>query len=76
MGTSSATAWPKSRLSVQMINANGPPERARGNLQCGYELLEFQDQLKQYPPGTEVSAFFFHRVAVPGMCLGELASRE
>ncbi len=28
-------------------------------------------QLKQYPPGTEVSAFMFQRVAVPGMCLGE-----
>jgi hypothetical protein len=40
-----------------MINANGPAERARGDLQCGYELLEFQDQLKQYPPGTEVSTF-------------------
>ncbi|HEY6387268.1 MAG TPA: hypothetical protein VIX91_16455 [Candidatus Acidoferrum sp.] len=40
----------------------------------GYELPEFQAQLKQYPPGTAVSAFFFHRVAVPGMCLGELAS--
>ena len=37
----------------------------------GYELPEFQAQLKQYPPGTEVSAFMFQRVAVPGMCLGE-----
>jgi heme-degrading monooxygenase HmoA len=37
----------------------------------GYELPEFQAQLKQYPPGTVVSATFFQRVAVPGMCLGE-----
>jgi len=37
----------------------------------GYELPEFQTQLKQYPPGTVVSASFFQRVAVPGMCLGE-----
>jgi hypothetical protein len=37
----------------------------------GYELPEFQSQLKQYPPGTVVSASFFQRVAVPGMCLGE-----
>jgi hypothetical protein len=34
MGASSATAWPKSWLSVKMINANGPAERARGDLQC------------------------------------------
>ena len=40
----------------------------------GFELPEFQAQLKQYPPGTEVSAFFFQRVAVPGMCLGELVT--
>jgi nicotinamidase-related amidase len=26
---------------------------------------------KSYPPGTEVSAFMFQRVAGPGMCLGE-----
>ena len=37
----------------------------------GYELPEFQAQLKQYPPGTVVSASFFQRIAVPGMCLGE-----
>jgi heme-degrading monooxygenase HmoA len=37
----------------------------------GYELPEFQAQLKQYPPGTVVSASFFQRVAVPGMSLGE-----
>jgi quinol monooxygenase YgiN len=37
----------------------------------GYELPEFQAQLKQYPPGTVVSASFFQRVAVPGMCVGE-----
>jgi heme-degrading monooxygenase HmoA len=37
----------------------------------GYELPEFQTQLKQYPPGTVVSASFFQRVAVRGMCLGE-----
>jgi heme-degrading monooxygenase HmoA len=37
----------------------------------GFELPEFQAQLKQYPPGTVVSANFFQRVAVPGMCLGE-----
>jgi|SRR5580704_13340319 heme-degrading monooxygenase HmoA len=37
----------------------------------GFESPEFQAQLKQYPPGTEVSAFMFQRVAVPGMCLGE-----
>ena len=37
----------------------------------GFESPEFQAQLKQYPPGTEVSAFMFLRVAVPGMCLGE-----
>jgi quinol monooxygenase YgiN len=40
----------------------------------GYESPEFQAQLKQYPPGTEVSAFMFQRVAVPGMCLGELVT--
>jgi heme-degrading monooxygenase HmoA len=39
----------------------------------GFELPEFQLQLKQYPPGTEVSAFMFQRIAVPGMCLGEPA---
>jgi heme-degrading monooxygenase HmoA len=37
----------------------------------GYELPEFQAQLKQYPPGTVVSASFFQRVAMPGMCVGE-----
>jgi quinol monooxygenase YgiN len=37
----------------------------------GFELPEFQAQLKQYPPGTVLSASFFQRVAVPGMCLGE-----
>jgi heme-degrading monooxygenase HmoA len=37
----------------------------------GYELPEFQAQLKEYPPGTVVSATFFQRVAVPGMCIGE-----
>jgi len=42
----------------------------------GFELPEFQAQLKQYPPGTEVSAFFFQRVPVLGMCLGEAAAAE
>ena len=37
----------------------------------GYELPEFQAQLKQYPPGTVVSASFFQRVAIAGMCVGE-----
>jgi heme-degrading monooxygenase HmoA len=37
----------------------------------GFESPEFQAQLKRYSPGTEVSAFMFQRVAVPGMCLGE-----
>lgn len=37
----------------------------------GFESPEFQAQLKQYPPGTEVSGVMFQRVAVPGMCLGE-----
>jgi heme-degrading monooxygenase HmoA len=37
----------------------------------GFESPEFQAQLKQYPPGTEVSALMFQRVAVPEMCLGE-----
>ena len=37
----------------------------------GYELPEFQAQLKQYPAGTVVSATFFQRVAVAGMCVGE-----
>jgi heme-degrading monooxygenase HmoA len=37
----------------------------------GYELPEFQAQLKQYPPGTVVSASFFQRVAIPGMCVGD-----
>jgi heme-degrading monooxygenase HmoA len=37
----------------------------------GYELPEFQAQLKEYPPGTVVSANFFQRVPVAGMCLGE-----
>jgi heme-degrading monooxygenase HmoA len=37
----------------------------------GYELPEFQAQLKQYPAGTVVSASFFQRVAIPGMCVGE-----
>jgi heme-degrading monooxygenase HmoA len=42
----------------------------------GFESPEFQAQLKQYPPGTEVSAFMFQRVAVPGMCLGEPVASE
>jgi heme-degrading monooxygenase HmoA len=37
----------------------------------GFELPEFQAQMRQYPPGTVVSASFFRRIAVPGMCLGE-----
>ena len=37
----------------------------------GYELPEFQAQLKQYPAVTVVSASFFQRVAVAGMCVGE-----
>jgi heme-degrading monooxygenase HmoA len=37
----------------------------------GFELPEFQAQLKQYPPGTVMSASFFQRVAVPGMYIGE-----
>jgi hypothetical protein len=37
----------------------------------GFESPQFQSQLKQYPPGTEVSAFMFQRAAVPGMCQGE-----
>jgi heme-degrading monooxygenase HmoA len=37
----------------------------------GYESPEFQAQLKQYPSGTVVSASFFQRVAIPGMCVGE-----
>ena len=37
----------------------------------GFELPEFQAQLKQYPTGTVVSASFFQRIAVPGMCLAE-----
>ena len=37
----------------------------------GFERPEFQAQLKRYPPGTEVAAFMFQRIAVPGMCLGE-----
>ena len=37
----------------------------------GYESPEFQAQLKQYPPGIVVSASFFQRVAIPGMCVGE-----
>jgi heme-degrading monooxygenase HmoA len=40
----------------------------------GFESPEFQVQLKQYPPGTEVSAFMFQRVAVAGMCLGEFVT--
>ena len=40
----------------------------------GYELPECQARLKQYPPGTVVSASFFQRVAVPGMCVGEGAA--
>jgi hypothetical protein len=28
-------------------------------------------QLKQYPAGTVVSASFFQRIAVAGMCVGE-----
>jgi heme-degrading monooxygenase HmoA len=42
----------------------------------GFESPEFQTQLKQYPMGTEVSAFMFQRVAVPGMCLGELVTSK
>jgi hypothetical protein len=42
-----------------------------GAFKHGFESPEFQAQLKQYPPGTEVLAFMFQRVAVPGMCLGE-----
>jgi quinol monooxygenase YgiN len=42
-----------------------------GAFRRGYELPDFQAQLKQYPPGTVVSASFFQRVAVPGMSLGE-----
>jgi quinol monooxygenase YgiN len=38
---------------------------------AGYERPEFQAQMTQYPPGTVVSASFFQRVAVPGMCIGE-----
>ncbi len=45
-------------------------------LKHGFESPEFQAQLKQYPPGTEVSAFMFQRVAVPGMCLGEPVASE
>jgi heme-degrading monooxygenase HmoA len=37
----------------------------------GFESPEFQAKLKHYPPGTEVSAFMFQRVAVPGMSLDE-----
>jgi heme-degrading monooxygenase HmoA len=37
----------------------------------GYESPEFQAQLKQYPPGIVVSASFFQRVAIPGMCVTE-----
>jgi hypothetical protein len=37
----------------------------------GYQLPEFQARLKQYPPGTVVSASFFQRAAIPGMCVGE-----
>jgi heme-degrading monooxygenase HmoA len=37
----------------------------------GYELPEFQAQLKQYPAITVVSASFFQRDAVAGMCVGE-----
>jgi len=37
----------------------------------GFELPEFQAQLKQYPRGTVVLASFFQRVAIPDMCLGE-----
>jgi hypothetical protein len=37
----------------------------------GYELPEFQAQLKQYPPGIVVSASFFQRIAIRGMCVGE-----
>jgi hypothetical protein len=39
--------------------------------QHGFKSPELQAQLKQYPAGTEVSAFMFRRVAVPEMCLGE-----
>jgi heme-degrading monooxygenase HmoA len=42
-----------------------------GAFRQGYESPEFQAQLKQYPPGTVVSASFFQRVAIPGMCVGE-----
>jgi heme-degrading monooxygenase HmoA len=37
----------------------------------GFESEAFQAQLKEYPPGTVVSAGFFQRVAVEGMSLGE-----
>jgi heme-degrading monooxygenase HmoA len=37
----------------------------------GYQSPEFQAQLKQHPPGTVVSASFFQRIAIPGMCVGE-----
>ena len=37
----------------------------------GYELPEFQAQLKAYPPSTVVTVNFFQRVAIEGMCLGE-----
>lgn len=37
----------------------------------GYELPEFQAQLKQYPPSIVVSASFFQRIAIRGMCVGE-----
>jgi hypothetical protein len=36
----------------------------------GFELPEFQAQLNQYLPGTEVSAFMFQRVRCQE-CVGE-----
>lgn len=37
----------------------------------GYQLPEFQAQLKSYPASTVVTVNFFQRVAIEGMCLGE-----
>jgi heme-degrading monooxygenase HmoA len=37
----------------------------------GFDLPEFQVQLKEYPASTVVSATFFQRVAIPGMCVRE-----
>ena len=44
--------------------------RERFAFEQGFESPEFQAQIKQHPPGTEVSAFIFQRLAVGGMCLG------